>query len=172
MWFPVVPEGIIDPAEFRRSASEARSQCRTHAHATATHREHLWIRGALGLVSRLTNLDKLPVSRQLQTESAAAAWTFIWANLLESEAPHIHPPCTHRRNLGDRFASSSSQSETQCQVARRKLVPGAAAPTVTWKWPLRATRLWTLGWRRQTKTVYGRWVSRLCSECSTQPFNQ
>lgn len=121
MWFPVVPEGIIDPAEFRRSASEARSQCRTHAHATATHREHLWIRGALGLVSRLTNLDKLPVSRQLQTESAAAAWTFIWANLLESEAPHIYPPCTQKeprwplrlQQQSVRDAMSSSPEETR-----------------------------------------------------------
>ena len=40
--FPTVPESIIDPAEFRGSASEARSHLHTYTRSqgTATHKEH------------------------------------------------------------------------------------------------------------------------------------
>ena len=52
---------------------------------------------------------------------------------------------------------------TRCQVARKKVCPGAAAPTVTWRWPLPTTRPRREDLQRRCSSipVSGRWVSRV-----------
>lgn len=172
--FPTVSEGSIDPAEFRGSASEERSRLHTRAH-TRTHREHPLTEAAL--LSMWQPAVTFTVNHVCyQTVFVAAPWCRPLPSRLDSECRaeiHLTPP---RGPSSDRFESSSSQLEVKCQGVPKRVTPGAAAPTVTWKWPLPATHPPMMDLRRCTRTEYDRWVSaasrstqRPWQPCNEQP---
>lgn len=122
--------------------------------------EHLWTQWVLVLPWQPERKTVLSLMSHLYTGSlwrrrmipGPAEPSGFWG-------PYRNPPCTGKRTVTDRVAFCKNQSETSCQVALKKVFPGAAAPTVTWKWHLRATHPPRVDHRRCTRTVYGRWVS-------------
>lgn len=168
--FPAAREGSIGPAEFRESAWQARSHLPTY---TYTGRHHSDTPGAslnggsarfgFGQPGTITVFAQVTLHHWLTvTPQNDPGPRRAFRTLRPRTDLHLAPA---KGPLAGRVASprsrSSSHPETGWQVARKKVIPGAAAPTVTWKWLLRATRLQRVDHHhRCTRTVYGRWVSR------------
>lgn len=106
--------------------------------------------------------------RHLRSFHKLRPWSAVAPNRLDSErrgggregrGRHCDSPCNPQTDCRS-SSSSSKHLETECQGAPKEVTPGAAAPTLTWKWPPPVTLLQRVDLhRRCTRTVYGRWVS-------------
>lgn len=105
--FPTVRERSIDPAEFRGSASEARSRLHTHTHShthAGTHQHTGSIperreRSFFGLTIRRQTRCFFShcVTFSTRLSLTAAEWSRAPQSRPDSEARHTDPPCTGRR---------------------------------------------------------------------------
>lgn len=147
--FPTVSEAVIDPAEFQGNASKARSRLHSHAHADAR-----------SIPAAPSSLSQAPA----QPHRPSIAFVIGAPRDARPRRAHcfLRPPA-HRRPSSDRSPSDGQrpQLKAECQGAPKKVTPGAAAPRVTWKWPLPATPPRRVDRQhRCTRAGYGRWVSR------------